>query len=54
MSRPRFLADHDLNEHIVVGVSRREPAIEVVRVRELGMADSRDADIYSLMRLKST
>ena len=47
MSRPRFLADHDLNEHIIVGVCRRESAIEVVRVRELGMADSRDADILA-------
>jgi len=38
MSRPRFLADHDLNEHIVAGVLRREPAIEFLRVRELGMS----------------
>ncbi len=34
MSRPLFLADHDLYEHIVVGVLRREPAIEFLRVRE--------------------
>lgn len=27
MSRPRFLADHDLNEHIIDGVLRREPAL---------------------------
>ena len=28
MSRPRFLADNDLNEHIIDGALRREPAEE--------------------------
>jgi hypothetical protein len=42
MSRPRFLADHDLNEHIVAGLLRRDPAAEFLRVRDLGM--SRQAD----------
>src|SRR5687767_13489724 len=37
MSRPRFLADHDLNEFIIEGVLRREPAIAFIRVRELGL-----------------
>jgi hypothetical protein len=37
MTRPRFLADHDLNEHIVTGVLRCEPAAVFLRVRELGM-----------------
>jgi hypothetical protein len=32
MSRPGFLADHDLNEHIVHGALRREPAIEFIRL----------------------
>jgi predicted nuclease of predicted toxin-antitoxin system len=45
VSRPRFLADHDLNEHIVVGVQRREPAIEFRRVRDIGMSNSPDAEI---------
>ena len=45
MSRPRFLADHDLNEHIVAGVLRREPVIEFVRIRELGMAEDADETI---------
>lgn len=45
MSRPRFLADHDLNEHIVVGIQRREPAIEFGRARDIGMSDSPDAEI---------
>jgi len=45
MSQPRFLADHDFNEHIVVGVRRREPTIEFSRVRDLGMSDRLDAEI---------
>jgi uncharacterized protein DUF5615 len=45
MSRPRFLADHDLNEHIVVGALRQEPAMEFVRVRELGMSGRPDEEI---------
>ena len=45
MSRPRFLADHDLNEHIIVGVRRREPKIEFLHVRDLGMNDRPDAEI---------
>ena len=36
MSTIRFLADHDLNDHIVEGVLRREPAVEFLRVRDLG------------------
>ncbi len=45
MSRPRFLADHDLNEHIVDGVLRREPAVEFVRARDVGMHDRPDPDV---------
>jgi len=43
MSRPKFLADHDLNEQIVVGVLRRAPTAEFRRVRELGFAARNDA-----------
>jgi predicted nuclease of predicted toxin-antitoxin system len=42
MSRPRFLADHDLNEQIVTGVFRREPGIEFRRAREEGLDASPD------------
>ena len=28
MSRPRFLADHDFNEHIVSGVLRLDPLVD--------------------------
>lgn len=45
MSHPRFLADHDLNEHIVYGVVRREPLVEFLRVRDVGMQESGDAEI---------
>lgn len=37
MGRPEFLADHDLNERIVVGVRRRESGVRFVRVRDLGL-----------------
>ncbi len=45
MSRPRFLADHDLNEHLILGVQRREPAVELIRVRALGLSDRPDVEI---------
>ncbi len=45
MSRPRFLADQDLNEHIVEGVRRREPTVEFVLARDVGMKDSPDPDV---------
>ncbi len=47
MSRPRFLADHDLNEHIGSGVLRREPALEWVRVRDVGMSERTDAEVLA-------
>src|SRR5919109_1428314 len=45
MSQPRYLADQDLNERILAGLIRREPAVSVVRVREIGLSKSSDADI---------
>ena len=47
MSRPRFLADHDLNEHLVCGVLRREPAIEFIRARDIGMHARLDAEVLA-------
>jgi len=47
MNRPRFMADHDLNEHIVAGVMRLHPEIEFVRVRDVGLADSSDLDVLA-------
>jgi Domain of unknown function (DUF5615) len=45
MSRPRFLADHDLNEQIIDGVLRREPSIEFIRTRDVGLSDRPDPEI---------
>jgi hypothetical protein len=42
---PHFRTTHDFNEHIIIGVRRREPTIEFVRVRDLGMQDRPDADV---------
>jgi predicted nuclease of predicted toxin-antitoxin system len=47
MSRPRFLADHDLNGHIVTGAMRREPALEFVRARDVGMSERPDAEVLA-------
>ena len=43
MSRPRFLADHDFNEHIVDGVVRREPSVEIIRARDIGLDAAADS-----------
>ena len=45
MSRPRFLADNDLNDAIILGTLRREPAVEFTRLRELGLGQLPDADV---------
>lgn len=45
MSQPKFLADHDLNEHIVVGVIRRASTGVFSRVREVGLYNRPDEDI---------
>jgi Domain of unknown function (DUF5615) len=47
MSRPRFLADHDLNEHIIDGVLRREPAVEFLRARDVGLDGRPDPEVLA-------
>ena len=47
MSRPRFLADHDLNEHLVYGAVRRELVIEFIRARDIGMHERPDAEVLA-------
>ena len=47
MSRPRFLADHDLNEHILDGLLRREPGIEVIRSREAAIHGLPDDEVLA-------
>ena len=48
MSRPRFLADHDLNEHIIAGLRRRDPSIEIVRARDIGLDRSDDPRVLAV------
>jgi predicted nuclease of predicted toxin-antitoxin system len=46
MGRPiRFLADHDLTEHIVHGVRRRDPRIEFLHLRDVAPRDLPDPEI---------
>lgn len=47
MSRPRFLADHDVNDQIVSGVLRREPLIEFVRARHVRLDGRPDAEVLA-------
>jgi hypothetical protein len=47
MSRPRFLADHDLNERIIIGVLRREPTVEFHRVRDFGLEEGPDGVVLA-------
>jgi predicted nuclease of predicted toxin-antitoxin system len=45
MSRPKFLANHDLDAAIVRGVRRKEPSAEIVQLRELSMERASDSEI---------
>jgi hypothetical protein len=45
MSRPRFLADQDFNEHIIQGIWRLEPAVEFLRAREVGLDEKSDSEV---------
>ncbi len=38
-----FLVDQNFNEHIVDGVTRRDPALEFVHVRDVGWAEADDS-----------
>ena len=40
MSRPRFLADNDLMDQIVLSVQRREPVLPITRLREVGLGST--------------
>jgi predicted nuclease of predicted toxin-antitoxin system len=42
---PRFLADHDFNEHIPAGCNRLEPLVEFVRARHAGLRHAADGNI---------
>jgi hypothetical protein len=47
MPRPVFLADHDLNEHIVDGLLRREPSLAISRARDHGLERTADARLLA-------
>src|SRR5882724_8501779 len=53
MSRPSFFADHDLNEHIVDGVLRREPALEFIRARDVGIDGRPDPEVLEYAATQS-
>jgi hypothetical protein len=45
MSRPRFLADHDFRDRILRGLKKREPSVDLVRVRDVGLESAPDDQI---------
>jgi hypothetical protein len=47
MSRPRFLADHDLNENILHGVWRHEPTIVFRSAREFQLEQRPDDELLA-------
>ena len=47
VSRPRFLADHDLNEYIITGVRRRHEGVEFLRVRDAGLDGRPDPEVLA-------
>lgn len=53
MSRPRFLADHDLNRQVIGGLVRREPAVSLSTLREWGLQTSADRDVLEFAASQS-
>jgi len=45
MSRPLFLADHDVNARILSGLQQKEPLIDLIRARDVGLAAAPDPDV---------
>ena|SRR5579884_2176014 len=45
--RPRFQADADFNHKIVVGLRRREPAIDILSAHEGGVVDIPDPEVLA-------
>jgi predicted nuclease of predicted toxin-antitoxin system len=43
----RLLADNDFNERVIAGCLAREPRVDIVRVRDIGMGDAADPDILA-------
>ena len=47
MSRPRFLADEDLNPEIILGLLRVEPSVDLVAVGDVGLAGRPDPEVLA-------
>ena len=45
MSRPRFLADHDLRRHIVRAALRIEPTLQIATADTLGLSSVTDKEV---------
>ncbi len=45
MSRPLFLADHDFSGRILDGLVLKEPSIDLVRARDVGLATTPDPEV---------
>ena len=48
MERPKFIADADLNDKIVVGVRRREPGIDFISASDGGTRGLSDPEVLGL------
>ena len=46
--KPRFLADADLNQKIVLGLLRREPAIDFQTARQAGVIGRPDLEVLAI------
>jgi uncharacterized protein with PIN domain len=45
VTAPRFVADENLNERLVLALVRRVPGVDIVRVRDVGRTGRTDADL---------
>lgn len=43
----QFIADENLNRHLLRGLLRRLPELDIVRVQDLGLAGIKDPDLLS-------
>ena len=41
----KFLADHNINDQIVTGLVRKRPGFDIVRAREVGLAEAPDPEL---------
>ena len=41
----RFLADHNFNDHVLTGLLALDPSVDVVRTRDVGLAQAPDEEL---------